>query len=286
MALVWQRLLLATEGGEHDTGAQAVAAELAQRLQLPLPLVLPLTSNPEYEAVAPELAARAEAQAATRLDAIRESMRQRAVDLQPMVRRGPEPYAEIVAEARAQAADLIIIRRRGKRGVLAQLLVGEMVTKVVLHAPCSLLIAPRAAHGPRQGLLLALDPLTPSPQLVSQAAQVAVLLDLPLHIVSVASDATRRPLADAAVAVAVHAARAQGARADGQARTGRAHDQVVAAAREQGADLIVVARRAEEPAAAAPSGQRPWIGGVAQKIIGLAECAVLVHVPPSRSEEP
>lgn len=286
MTTIWQRLLLATEGGEYDSGAQAVATELAQRLQLPLPLVLPLTSNPEYEAVAPELAARAEAQAAARLDGIRETLRQSAVELQPTVRRGPEPYAEIVAEARAQGSDLIIIRRRGKRGVLAQLLVGEMVTKVVLHAPCSLLIAPRAAHGLRQGLLLALDPLTPSPRLVAQAAQVAALLELPLHIVSVASDATRRPLADAAVAVAVHAARAQGARADGQARTGRAHDQVVAAAREQGADLIVVARQAEEHAAAAATGRRPWIGGVAQKIIGLAECAVLVHVPPSRSEEP
>jgi nucleotide-binding universal stress UspA family protein len=51
-------------------------------------------------------------------------------------------------------------------------------------------------------------------------------------------------------------------------------ESVVAAARDAGCDLIVIARRASDASASS------WIGGVAHKVVGLAECAVLVHVPP------
>jgi nucleotide-binding universal stress UspA family protein len=50
---------------------------------------------------------------------------------------------------------------------------------------------------------------------------------------------------------------------------------LIDAARQAGADLIVVGRRGSESLA------RAWIGGVAQKVIGLADCAVLVHVTPA-----
>ncbi|TXT36738.1 MAG: Universal stress protein UspA-like protein [Comamonadaceae bacterium] len=51
MAELFTRLLLATEHTEYDTGAEAMALALARRCQLPLATVLPLVSNPEYEAL-------------------------------------------------------------------------------------------------------------------------------------------------------------------------------------------------------------------------------------------
>ena len=64
MAQLFTRLLLATEGTEFDVGAEKMAFSLAQRCELPLTTVLPLVSNPEYEALAPQSAARAEQEAA------------------------------------------------------------------------------------------------------------------------------------------------------------------------------------------------------------------------------
>jgi len=145
-------LLLATEHTEFDRGAEALAFALAHRHAVPLPVVLPVASNPEFEAVAPELAARADAAAAARLEDLARAAAQVGVTLVPEVRHGPEPYAEIVAEARERQAELIVIRRRGRRGLLANLLIGEMVSKVVAHAPCIVLIAPREARLWRQGI--------------------------------------------------------------------------------------------------------------------------------------
>ena len=91
--------------------------------------MLPVVSNPEFEAVAP--AARGPAPT-PRPSARRSQLRDAraappACALELRVRRGAEPYVEIVDEARERGADLIVIRRRGKRGFLANLLVGEMV---------------------------------------------------------------------------------------------------------------------------------------------------------------
>ena len=57
MAQVFQRLLLATEHTEFDTGAERWPWRWRSAARAPLAVVLPLVSNPEYEAVAPQLAA-------------------------------------------------------------------------------------------------------------------------------------------------------------------------------------------------------------------------------------
>ena len=58
------------------------------------------------------------------------------VQIDVVARRGEEPYREIVQEAVERRSDLIITRRRGKRSFLSNLLIGEMVSKVVGHAHC------------------------------------------------------------------------------------------------------------------------------------------------------
>ena len=121
MAQLFTRMLLATECSEFDAGAENVALALAQRCQLPLAVVLPLVSNPEYEALAPQIAARAEQEAAAKLAKLHAQANTAQVTIDLRVRRGEEPYLEIIEEARATNCEMIIIRRRGKRGLLANL---------------------------------------------------------------------------------------------------------------------------------------------------------------------
>ena len=124
---------------------------------MPLAGVVPIVSNVEYESVAPELVARVEEGVHARLVALRGDAQRAGVELELRVRRGEEPWREIVAEARDRGADLLIVRRRGKRSFLANLMVGEMVGKVATAAPCSVLLVPRAARVWTRRVLAGID---------------------------------------------------------------------------------------------------------------------------------
>jgi hypothetical protein len=270
MAQLFTRLLLATEHSEFDAGAEAMGLALAQRCQLPLATVLPLVSNPEYEAIAPQIAARAEQEAAVKIADLRRQAQATGVTIDLRLRRGEEPYQEIVDEARAQGSDVIIIRRRGKRGLLANLLVGEMVSKVVTHAPCHVLIVPREAQLWQQRVLVAAEATPTGRQIVATAMAVAVQCALPLQLVSVVADAGLRAPADAFVAEMLAQARALGVAAQGEVRVGKPFTEILAARAACQADLVVMGSRGE------PTLGRALLGGVAQKVMGLSEHPVLV----------
>lgn len=271
MAEVFQRLLLATEHSEHDAGSERLAMALARRCQLPLAAVLPILSNPEYEAVAPQLAARAEVLAADRLAGLMALAASEGVVCAPEVRRGESLFREIVDEGRRLQSDLIIIRRRGKPGLLANLLVGEMVSQVLANAPCSVLVTPRSAQMWQRHVMVALDPAAPDAAALHQAMAVAKQCSLPLTLVAVTDGAALD--ATPGIEQALATARTQVPGAQAEVLQGKPHLVLAAAAKRLGADLIVVGRRGEGGFA------RAWIGGAAQKVIGLAECPVLVAVP-------
>lgn len=273
MATVFQRLLLATEHTEFDVGAETVAFDLAQRFQLPLTSVLPLVSNSEYEALAPQIAAQAEKQANAKIAQLQTQAHSVGVSIDLQVRRGEEPYREIVDAAREQASDTIIIRRRGKRGFLANLLMGEMVSKVVAHAPCHVLIVARDARMWRQRVLVAAAPGAQGRELVSTAAAVAAKCGLPLQVVCVVpGDAQRQP-ADAFLTAALELARQHGVSAQAELRIGKPFMEILASAAQCQADLIVIGSRSDHRIG------RALVGGVARKVIGLTESPVLIlHV--------
>lgn len=269
MASVFQHLLLATEHSEFDSGAENLALSLAQRCRLPLAGVMPLVSNSEFEAAAPELAARADQQAAVRIAELHAMAEARGVSLTMQARRGPEPHQEIVDEARERGTDLIVIRRRGKRGFLANLLLGEMVSRVVAHAPCSVLIVPRGAAMWQQRVLVAAEPGAQGRQLVDLAGGVAAECRLPLTVVCVAEPA-QQAAAQSFVNDSVARLQQRGLDAQGQVVAGRPYEQILQSSRETGADLIVMGSRGDTHLG------RTLIGGVAQKVIGLSEHPVLV----------
>jgi len=269
------RLLLATEHTEFDSGAEALALALAQRCALPLAAVLPVVSNPEFEVAAPALAASADQQAWQRMQALQAQAADRQVALEVVVRRGPEPDVEIVEEACRRGADLIVIRRRGQRGFLANLLIGEMVSKVVANAACSVLIAPRQARLWTQRVMVAVDPHEPADATLGLAAGIAADCGLPLHVVAVVATDAVRAQAERVLPAVLRRARAICPSVDGALRVGRVHEQLLLAAQACAADLLVVARHR------GTGLSRRRIGSTALRVIGLAECPVLVHVNPS-----
>lgn len=268
MAAVFQRLLLATERTEFDAGAERLALALARHCATPLGVVMPLLSNPEFEAEAPALAERAERQAAARLVALRQQAETAGIAIDLRVRRGAALWREIVDEAQERGSDLLVLRRRGRRGFLARMLVGEMVGQVLAHAPCCALVVPRDAQLWTRRVLVAAEPGEPGLQRVALATSVASACALPLCVVCVAGPGERQRSAAAEfLAQTQGLAAAAGVAASTELGFGDVPAQLLDAARDQAADLIVLG---------AGHGRG---GGVAHHVTGAATCAVLI-VPP------
>lgn len=268
MSVSFNGLLLASEGSEFDVGAERVGIDLAAKLGRPLRAVIPLVSNAEFEIVAPQLAVEAEARAAAHLEALRRAAQARGVELRGLVRRGETPYVEIVAEARERQADLIVLRRRGRHGFVANLSIGATVHAVVGHAACAALVVPRAAVLWSRAILLGSDGSVSSGRATEAAAEIAVRCALPVTVVSV--HPAERAAAGANVEAALALLRAAGASASGRSVEDRPDAGILAVQREVGADLIVLGRRG------LGGLERLLLGSTSERVAGSADCPVLI----------
>lgn len=211
-------------------------------------------------------------------------------------RRAPFAGDAIVEYAEEIGADLIVLGTHGRRG-LSHLLLGSVANEVVRRATCPVMTArarPQGSHlGAIERILVPIDFSGSSETALAAARDLAIQwtasLDL-LHVIEETvmpafyaagvtsllqldpeirtrceAEMQRRlaQLADTSLAVATHV------------REGKAAREIVAFAEETGTDLIVLAT-------AARSGlERLLLGSVAEKVVRLAPCPVLVVRPPA-----
>jgi nucleotide-binding universal stress UspA family protein len=239
----YKRILLATEHTEFDIGAERVALAMAQRFNIPLRAVLPIVSNPVYEVEAPELALRTEHGAAKKITELRDSAKEKGVQFEIFVRHGGEPYREIVAEAAESQTDLIVIRRRGSPGFLANMLVGEMVSKVIRDAPCAVLMVPRNAEFWQHAILAAVNSKPDSQSIATVSAAIATASDLPLTLLSIAENQAMQATTESINAQNVELASALSSQVKGHVLIGKPVAQISAMAKTISADLIVIGRQ-------------------------------------------
>ncbi len=261
-----RRLLLFTQWTEFDAGAERAALALAQRLGTPLGVVVPLLSNPEFEAVAPEVAARAEAKAAQAAADFARRAQVARVAIDVRVRRGDEPWREIVGEAQAQHADLLVTRRRGHRSFFGKLRVGEVVRRVAAHAPCPVLMVPRAAAAPQRHALAVIDAVECAEPVAGIAAAFAAAFGLRLTFLVTAGE---RAQAAALLQRATALANAAGVAADGTVAVGLAATIAPERIAALQADLQVVAIAAQHAA-------HGKLGDAVEALVAEAPCASLL----------
>lgn len=265
----FSRVLLATELTEFDAGAERIAFAMAQRCGVPLRVVIPVLSNPEFEAEVPELALRAEEEVAQRIAALRTRALAASVELDVRVRRGAEAHPEIVAEAKEAQSDLIVLRRRGRQGFLARILVGEMVSKVIRDVSCSVLLVPRAAQFWTQGILAAVGHESQKQVIAKTAGLISGICDLPLTVLSVAENESSQLAAEGINSAAVAVAAVASAKVKGLVATGKPVEQTLAAAQAMNADLVVIGRQRYHLFAFGRSG-------IMQSIAGSVDAPTLV----------
>jgi nucleotide-binding universal stress UspA family protein len=239
----FNRILLATEHTEFDVGAERLAFAMAKRCGVPLLVVVPMLDNPEYEAEMPELVLRDEREVANKIAALQKQADAAGVTLDVRVRRRAEIHTGIVAEANESKADLIVIRRRGKPSFLSRLLVGEMVSKVIRDTSCSVLLVPRAAEFWSHRILAAVGDTPAAPSIAKTAASIAQICELPLTVLSVATDSESLSKAQTLNTQNVALAAAVSDKVTGEVRSGKLVEQTLAAVKASGSDLVVIGRQ-------------------------------------------
>jgi nucleotide-binding universal stress UspA family protein len=263
------RVLLATDRSQFSEGAIREAINFAKVCSSRLYAITVLETNPEYETIGSNVFEKEEAEAVKYLDSVRERASQEGVSCETIFHSGIEPYKAIVEEASDRRIDMIIIGRHGRSG-LAKLLMGGVATKVIIHAPCKVLVVPKAARIEYRSILVATDGSGHSLAAVQEAVNIAKRCGSKIIALSSIRSNDELEKAKANVNAVIEMAQKEGVPAEGMTPTGRSYDVIVETAGGRGVDLIVMGVPVKTTL------EKIFTGSATEKVIGTAGCAVLI----------
>ena len=269
----FERFLVASDGSEFSAGAIREALRMAQRCGARLRVISVIAGgNAELYAMGEQLVAQELNSARQGLDEVERQAAASGVACETEVVQAGHIYQEIVTQADRMQADLIIMGRRGRHG-LARLMLGDVTARVIGHAHCSVLVVPRAAEITGRQFVIASDGSRFSDTAAATAGSLAKLYRTLATVVSVTSPShseQRRQEAQHAVNRITSFLQQEGVSADNQLLDGRYDEKIVEAATARHADLIVIGSHGRTGL------ERVLLGSVAERVLNLATCAVLV----------
>jgi nucleotide-binding universal stress UspA family protein len=263
-------LLLATDRSAFSEGAVREAINFAVKCSSRLYVMSVLETNPQYETIGADVYEKEEAEALKYLESVKARALQAGVhSCEAVLHYGEEPYRLIVNEAVGKKVDMIIIGRRGRSGLL-KVLMGQVAAKVIGHAPCKVLVVPRAAKIEYRNILIATDGSAHSVAAASEAIGIAKRCGSAVIALSAAYAEKDREEAKANVDKVVGIARDEGVPIEAITPMGRSHNVIVETAGGRGVDLIVMGTYGKTGI------KRLLMGSSTEKVVGHAACAVLV----------
>ena len=273
------KILVCTDGSPDSEGAITAALHLAKTTGSTVFVLEVLFYLAGYEMQSPdtlappmvnlELMRVQETMARERLEAWKAEAAKEGVTLTPRIRTSPSAYEGILEEAGETQPDLIIMGRHGYTG-LTRLLMGSVTARVIGHSPCDVLVVPQGVPLSFERLLIASDGSPYSEAAWAEALTLARAMGSALIGVAVATSDRDIPTATGAVRNLEAAATEQGIPVDTMIPMGRPEEGIVKAAQFKGASLIIVGSHGRTGL------KRLLMGSVAERVIGLASCPVLV----------
>jgi nucleotide-binding universal stress UspA family protein len=283
-----ENLLLATDGSEFSEGAIREAIRLAKQCSSKLSVISVIETNPEYETIAPQLLEKAERSTREHLESIKARAEKEGVAVTTGILEGEDSYNYIATEAAKSKTSMIIMGRRGRTG-LKRLAMGSTTARVIGHAPCNVLVVPRAAQVEFKDLVVATDGSKYSAAAASEAIGIAKRNNSKLTVISVVPAELATPtdieiamsdreliaekemhVAEANAKTVKEAAQKEGVNVQAFVMTGKPADAIIETAKEKHADLIVLGSHGRTGL------EKLLMGSVAERVIVLSPCAVLV----------
>jgi nucleotide-binding universal stress UspA family protein len=264
-----ERLLLATDRSEFSEGAVREAIVFAAKCSSNLFVVTVLETNPEYETIGSNIFEKEEKEAQAYLDSVKARAAKETLTCETVLREARDPAGAIVEEAIGKKADMIVVGRRGLKGLLKALM-GEVAAKVIANAPCKVLVVPRAAKIEYRNLLVATDGSAHGNAAVTEALAIAKRCGSNVIALSSARDDSEMEEARVNVGGVAELGRKEGVSVETLTPLGRSHDAIVETAGGRGVDLIVMGTYGRTGV------KKLLMGSSTEKVIGRAGCAVMV----------
>ena len=283
-----EKILLSTDGSEYSEGAVREAIRLAKNCGSEMTVLSVIETNPEFDALAPQIMEKKEQAARRKLDQVLSQAKNEGVDCAAVVREGEDAYHYIVDTALSNKCTMIVMGRRGRTG-LKRLMMGSVTARVIGHAPCNVLVVPKAAELAFKNIVVATDGSKYSVAAASAAIGLAKRNKSSLTVLSVAPnellsasdmDVTfnQRELieknslceAEKNAKAVKEAAQKEDIEVTAFVLSGRPADAIIETAKERNADLIVLGSHGRTGV------ERLLMGSVAERVIVLASCPVLV----------
>ena len=283
-----EKLLLATDGSQFGEGAIREAIQLAKKCSSKLSAISVIETNPEYATIAPQLLEKAEKAAREHLESVKAQAKKEGVDITTSILEGEDSYNYISEEAAKNKISMIIMGRRGKTG-LKRLVMGSTTARVIGHAPCNVLVVPRAAQVEFKNILVATDGSRHAAAAASEAVGIAKKNNGKLIVLAVVPSESMQPmdivhsemsrdviaakelsLAENSAKAVKAAAQKEGVAVEAFIMGGRPADAIVQTAKEKNVDVIMLGSHGKTGV------DKLLMGSVAERVIVLASCAVLV----------
>ncbi|MBF0184538.1 MAG: universal stress protein [Magnetococcales bacterium] len=259
-------ILLATDGSEFSAGVERVGIEMATQHGSQLVVLRLLMAEPGTDAAIVE-----EQDASLNVERIHELCREKGIESTVLLRPAKDPSHGILSVAKEVGAHLLIIGRRGRRG-MAKFMVGDATAKIIEKAECSVLVVPRLFSYWTNGVLLAVSPeLSEGDAVADGAFSVAQMAHLPLTVLTTVEEKEEgRSEVNQTVNRLVAKAKMAQIDADGLVQDGDANDAILEVARQRTCDIIVCEPR-DRSMIDRLFNVNPLI-----HLIGKAHCPVLV----------
>ena len=137
----FEKILVATDGSLFSNAAVQEAIKLAGACSSTLYVILVIEVNAEIDLWDASAADKLEKEMRKYLDGIKARAIKNGVKCEVILHLGNEPYKDIVAEAAKRKVNAIIMGSHGRTG-LTRLMMGSVVSRVISHAPCKVLVVP------------------------------------------------------------------------------------------------------------------------------------------------
>jgi len=262
-------ILLATDGTEYSEGAIRETINFAKKCSTTIYAISVIEPMTDYEGFsAQQIEESFESKAKDSLEQLKARAEKEGAVCETILASG-EPYKCIVDAAEAKNVDMIVVGRRGTRG-LTKLLLGEVAAKVIGYSSRKVLVVPRAANISYQNILVATDGSSNSIAAVTAALEIAKHCGGRVLALSSIRTMYEQENATANVNHVVELGKKEGVSVETLTPMGRSYEAIVEAAGGRGVDLIVLGAYGKTGLT------RMLMGSSTERVIGLAGCAVMV----------
>ncbi|MBF0554976.1 MAG: universal stress protein [Nitrospirae bacterium] len=264
-------ILLATDGSAFSTGAVREAIAFSRECNTRLRLIRVLEINPAYESMGFDYSADMIKLVEEELEAVREDAAMNNVECTTTIKRAERVHEAIIEEAERHKTDIIIMGRRGMTG-LKKFIMGSVTAKVIASTSSKVLVVPKDTQLRGETLLVASDGSQHSEGAVDEAIDMASRCPTvkTLSAVCVVPDKGKIGEATDILTKITAKANAKGVKVETFPLIGQPYKTLVNASLEMGADIIIMGNYGSTGLASV------FMGSVAERVIALSMCAVLV----------